>query len=422
MIRITSMTEDLVVDEKKLQEKWTPQYMWVPPIVLNLPCNTQLIEEYCAENNIMSADVVNLRLQHQEGGSSALVKSESKPYEPEGMEMGALYRSAQFLMDVQDLGCPIIPEREIIVHEILSGFTTKVVFEGKICIEKKLPLAPFHLEPFLYEMKALYQLRECPGIVEFIGVDVDNKRNTLQGYLRACEEYDLSTVLRKGTSRENHIPWSVRERWAGQIIDGIYNAHLKGIVIGTLDVNEIGVDDDHNAKLLHVGHGKCLLKSGCLAPELRPRVDHSDARMRLTDAHMNARQDVFALGLVLWILAQTRLKEKVILDTRTVGRKAWWKRQFCIISKCPFGNEDLENNHCQQIHADPIDLPLCSRDIPVYYRELIARCRATSPQLRATAREVKQLFGIGIRRSAVKSTEKSIAKRRKDSVISDTST
>jgi hypothetical protein len=389
MIRVSSLDDDEEASSSVTVGSWDPKYFWTSPSESQLPCAIEEFERFRIEDGGFSADVTNLSLQRDQSGRATLAWNDNKPYEPDDTNSRSAYRSAKYLMEVEDLGCDIIQEREIIVQEQISGFTTQVLYRGQTCVQKKLPLAPFHLNPFLYEMQALYKLRGCEGIIEFVGVEVDNERKELLGYLRSCEETDLTTRLGLGATKQGRVPWSERERWAKQIVSGVYNAHSRGIVIGTLDPNKIGIHPTQGARLHHVSHGRCEVGSGCLAPELR----HSKGRS-LTDADMNARQDIFALGLVLWIIAQTDMKEDVVIDTRSEGKKPWWKRLLCKKSKlkCQYGDVPLERNLCQERHTDSIDLPTCRSQIPDWYKLAITLCRSNEPCNRPTAKKLLKVF------------------------------
>lgn len=368
---------------------WDPQYLWKPPTQTDLPCNlSELQNLWKDDEDTMTADIVNVRLVKQPGDANhgCLVSNDYKPYEPSNSESQSLYRSAEYLLDVRSLGCRIILEEEVITTDIISGFTAKVWVEQRFRIEKKLPLAPFHLNPFLYEMKALYQLRGCNGITPFIGVKVDREEKRLQGYIRGYETQTMGTVLSGVDLDDKGVSWRRRSRWARQLTQGLFEAHSRSLVIGTLDVNTIGIDEDDNAVFLHITHGICPLAVGCLAPELRK----VQMQGRLRDHHITSRQDIFAMGLVLWLLCQTSLPEGVRFDASTRGRKPWWKKFFCVRSGCVQQHVDFEESTCVADHVDPVDLPPCADEIPHYYRSLISRCRATQPSFRPTALELKE--------------------------------
>jgi serine/threonine protein kinase len=391
MIRVSSadLDENEATDSPNDKEIWDPKYFWNPPSESQLPCTIEEFERFRIEGGGFSADVTNLTVVRDESGRATLAWNHNKPYEPEDTNLRSAYRSAKYLMDVEDLGCDVIQERDIIVQEQISGLTTQVLHRGQTCVQKKLPLAPVHLKPFLYEMQALYKLQGCEGIIDFVGVEVDNEKKELLGYLRSCDEMVLATRLGLGATRQGRIPWSERERWAKQIVAGVFHAHSRGIVIGTLDPNNIGIHPTQGARLHHVSHGRCEVGSGCLAPELR-RLEGRD----LTDADMNARQDIFALGLVLWVLAQTDLGEEVVVDAREKGLKPWWKRLLCKKSrlKCQYGDVPLERNFCQETHKDPVDLPTCRSHIPDWYKLAIMLCRSHEPCNRPTAKKLLKVF------------------------------
>ncbi|KXS94831.1 hypothetical protein AC578_3656 [Pseudocercospora eumusae] len=387
MIRITEADEQQEPDCSS-SSPWKPRYIWKSPVHSHLPCQPEAIATFLSDETSRIEDVVNLRLSRRSDSVTSneeveLSRSDDRPYEDDSHDS---LRSARELLNVKHLQPRRISEEEVVVLETVSGFTTLVRIDGKKCIKKALPIAPFHLEPFKYELKALILLRGQPGIVEFVGLEVDDySRQRLKGYIRAYEDLDLTAALGNAAKPAHKVSWACRELWAYQIINGVRNAHAKDIVIGTLDVNEIAVDDDNTASLLHIAHQIPLTKCGCLAPEFRGRSD-------LADSHMTAAQDVFALGLVLWLIAQVSLPEGVAIDTRIRGRKPWWKTLFCRNANCRFMSVALEDNKCTEEHSDPIDLPPSPRGVPDWYENLIARCRKTSPSNRCTAQELSKLF------------------------------
>jgi serine/threonine protein kinase len=397
MIRITVAAAKQREDRGTMpfaKKDWTSlQYLWASPTLLTLPCSVSHLSAYIADKESLAEDVTNLTLRlNDQTQLLELCKDDSKPYEPEDVSYKSTYRSAEYLMNAQSLGCRIILEREVVIKEIVSGFTATVLINGQACVEKKLPLATVHLEPFLYELKALYMLRHCPSVIEFVGVEVDNTRRMLQGFIRALPTSDLSYVLRHASMNGKHIPWPTKEKWAKQLILGLLSAHKRDLVVGTLDVNEIGFDEQLDAKLLHVGHGRCDLHSGCLAPELRVRLGLPDNQGRLSDAHMTARQDIFALGLVLWLIADPHIPHSFIIDSKTQGRKPWWKRLFCQKAHCLRATSTLEAKPCAEDHTNPVDLPPCDSSVPMYFQHLINRCRTSIPNQRATAQELMAIF------------------------------
>lgn len=381
--------------------KWDPQYVWQPPSKLTLPCLVGQLREYFSEQTELAQDVMNLRIEFdKESEESKLIYNDDTPYIPDGPNISTLNRSAQYLMKLKTWGgCKIFQEREVVTQEIISGFRAKVKVGGRTCVEKKFPLAPFHLEPWVYDMKALHRLSGCVGIIDFIGVEVDATGQQLQGFLRGIEYCGLTTTLAEAADENNPISWARRETWAGQLINGLYEAHRNDFVVGTLDVNDIGLDEEDNANIMQISQGLGTTKCGCLAPELRDRLERLKPDEKLNAKKIDACQDIFAFGLILWLIAQVELPKGITKDPRMLGRIPWWKRLFCQQFECRYGQNELSDSPCQEQHLDPVDLPPCASMVPAYYREMITRCRSTYPQHRATARELKRLFKRGTARS-----------------------
>lgn len=167
MVRVQTENSEEAGDFSATLCPWSPQYVWLPPSEAELPCNPEQLQTFLSDESLLMGDVTNLLLTPRprpDSPGQVLTLNNNKPYEPKDPEDRFLYRSAEHLLQVRSLGCRIIPEREVVIQSIVSGFTARVLVYGKTYIEKKLPLAPFHLDPFLYEMKALYKLRGCEGI------------------------------------------------------------------------------------------------------------------------------------------------------------------------------------------------------------------------------------------------------------------
>ncbi len=219
----------------------------------------------------------------------------------------------------------------------------------------------------------LHSLRGCTGIVEFIGVVLDDTRLHFRSYLH---EYPvLGTILTTlvcAQSKSEVVPWPARETWARQIIRAISDVHSKGSVVGRLCMlNKIGVRADGTAILtgIRISERHLSNKGGLLAPELR-NISKTDRKT--PEEMVNFRTEIFQLGLILWLLAEHK--------TNTAG-------YFCSKSGCTNSPRYM----CTADHANPVELTDCSPGIPSYFNDIIG-CRSPDPKMRPTALKLAKIL------------------------------
>ena len=110
MIRIT-YTEDeggAHLKETLSHASWNPQYLWTSPTQLQLPCPVPRLEEIISDEAHRDHDVINLSVNsRQPSATDPVMANESRPYQPDLEMPPTSYRSANYLMDVEDLGCRV---------------------------------------------------------------------------------------------------------------------------------------------------------------------------------------------------------------------------------------------------------------------------------------------------------------------------
>jgi hypothetical protein len=155
----------------------------------------------------------------------------------------------RLLEDLDAMNCPKFVESEVVVQWSIPSCRYKVYLKSQPsqpCLERKVPFASAGkpgenaFQAFLDDIKIQISLRDCEGVVRFVGIVLDDTRQHLKSYLVEIPTLSsLELVLGVANSRSETIPWSIREVWMRQIILAIVNVHSKGILCGCLDLNWI---------------------------------------------------------------------------------------------------------------------------------------------------------------------------------------
>ncbi|KAI1461471.1 hypothetical protein F4805DRAFT_477007 [Annulohypoxylon moriforme] len=198
---------------------------------------------------------------------------------------------------IQHLRCRRIRERDLVFDSHMSGFVYKVRVEGKTLIKKEIP-GPDTVDEFLYEVNALNSLRESLNVIEFHGVVVDDEDEFVKGLLiNYAEKGALIDVIYDSQEEGRYLPWSLREKWARQIVQGLSDVHEAGFVQGDLTLSNIVIDYEDNAKIIDINRRGCPV--GWEPPEATPLID-SNQRISM---YIGVKSDLYQLGMVLWALA-----------------------------------------------------------------------------------------------------------------------
>ena len=283
----------------------------------------------------------------------------------------------QMLRHASNAGSKIYVESQIVTLSRIGAIYYKVLADSEVCVETK-----FHhfggqgdsvdaLMEHLDDFKHRVSLRGCKGVVAFKGIILDDTRTHLRGLLQELPMImSLAHVIANATSQSALLPWFVRELWARQFIQTIIDVHSQGISIGHFDMNSVGIRADgsvvfrrprHHTRSLEDGHGRAPPESRA---ELRKACHDLDAGICC-----DKNTDMFLLGLLLWLL---------------VWHLPGPHGQFCDMASC----NHRPRLRCTAAHANPVMLPACPEDTPIYLREIIERCRYPAPHLRITSREL----------------------------------
>ncbi|KAI6087973.1 hypothetical protein F4821DRAFT_258428 [Hypoxylon rubiginosum] len=248
---------------------------------------------------------------------------------------------------IQHLDCRRIRERDLVFDSHMSGFVYKVRVDGKTLIKKEIP-GPDTVDEFLYEVNALNSLRFSHNIIEFYGVVVDDNDESVKGLLiNYAEKGALIDVIYDSAEDGNFMPWSLREKWAKQIVQGLSDVHEAGFVQGDLTLSNIVIDDENNAKIIDINRRGCPV--GWEPPEATPLID-SNQRISM---YIGVKSDLYQLGMVLWALATL---------------------------------EDEPEAHRRPLQLDP------EIEVPPWYRSMVAYCLHDDPRVRLQATELLRLF------------------------------
>lgn len=248
---------------------------------------------------------------------------------------------------VQHLACRRIKERDLVFDSHMSGFVYKVRVDGKTLIKKEIP-GPDTVDEFLYEVNALNSLRFSQNVIEFYGVVVDDDDEFVKGLLiNYAEKGALIDVIYDSAEDNGFLPWSLRERWARQIVQGVSDVHEAGFVQGDLTLSNIVIDQEDNAKIIDINRRGCPV--GWEPPEATPLID-SNQRISM---YIGVKSDLYQLGMVLWSLATL---------------------------------EDEPEAHRRPLRLEP------EIEVPGWYRTMVEYCLHEDPRVRLQATELLRLF------------------------------
>lgn len=180
----------------------------------------------------------------------------------------------------------------------MSGFVYKVSVNGLPLIKKEIP-SPETVEEFLYEINALNRLGFSNHVIRFHGIVVDEYDEYVKGLLISYAEKGalVDVIYDNCKDSDLGLPWSTRERWARQIVQGLADIHESGFVQGDFTLSNIVVDDQDNAKIIDINRRGCPV--GWEPPEATPLIE-SNLRISM---YIGVKSDLFQLGMVLWALA-----------------------------------------------------------------------------------------------------------------------
>ncbi|KAI1805218.1 hypothetical protein F4811DRAFT_552036 [Daldinia bambusicola] len=248
---------------------------------------------------------------------------------------------------IQHLKCRRVRERDLAFDSHMSGFVYKVRVAGQTLIKKEIP-GPDTVDEFLYEVNALNSLHFSRNVIEFYGVIVDDEDEMVKGLLiNYAEKGALIDLIYDSQEDGRILPWSLREKWARQIVQGLSDVHEAGFVQGDLTLSNIVIDYEDNAKIIDINRRGCPV--GWEPPEATALID-SNQRISM---YIGVKSDLYQLGMVLWALAT------------------------------------LEDE--PEAHRRPLRLA-SEIDVPDWYRTMVEYCLHEDPRVRVQASMLLRLF------------------------------
>lgn len=194
---------------------------------------------------------------------------------------------------------PRVRENEVQFNCHFSGFAYKVQWRGKSYVKKEIP-GPDTVDEFLYEINALYALLDSQSVIRLKAIVVDDISRVVKGLLiDLAEKGALIDMFYDYNVANDIIPWSRRERWARQIVQGLAEIHEAGFVQGDFTISNIVVDENDDAKIIDINRRGCPI--GWEPPEFTPLLD-SNQKLSM---YIGIKSDLYQLGITLWALAKT---------------------------------------------------------------------------------------------------------------------
>lgn len=285
----------------------------------------------------------------------------------------------EMLRAIEHMNCPQYLQSEVIVQRRIDAVTYIAQVESRPCMERKVPFSggglpgDSGLERFWQDLKLAKSLYQCNGVVQFMGVVLDDTRKHIKSFLQELPTLGtIRSILTDAELRQERIPWSIRETWASQIIRAVAEIHAKGFVVGMLHINFISVRSDGSAvlSLRKRGYKHSINHVGEIAPESRTVPTRSPQSREL-----DFNSDIFMLGMLLWLLAEHRYNISGYM---------------CPRNACT----SMPRLSCKAEHINPVDLPPCiNSEVPEAFNSIISLCRQADPKKRPPARTLLQYLG-----------------------------
>ncbi|KAF2452718.1 kinase-like domain-containing protein, partial [Lineolata rhizophorae] len=252
---------------------------------------------------------------------------------------------------ISHLDCRHFKESDVVFDSHISGFVYKVKAGGVTCIKKEIP-GPDSVEEFLYEINALRTLGGSKAVINFEGVIVDDQARYVKGLLISYADRGALVDLLYDLRGTNELPWTLRERWARQIIEGLSEIHESGFVQGDFTLSNIVINSKDEAKIIDINRRGCPV--GWEPPEMDPLID-SGQRVSI---YIGVKSDLYQLGMVLWAIAAQEDEP-----------------------------ERQDRTELLQVQTDER-----FAEIPQYYKDIVAHCLSRDPRNRLQAKELLKLM------------------------------
>ena len=240
-------------------------------------------------------------------------------------------------------------ESDLHFLEHMSGFVYKVDVEGNTLIKKEIP-GPDSVDEFLYEVNALSSLVSAQNVIRLQGLVTSEDGSVVKGLLiDYAEKNALVDII---YDNRGSLPWVRRERWAQQIIQGLSEIHEAGFVQGDFTLSNIVIGGNDEAKIIDINRRGCPV--GWEPPEITALINGAQR----ISMFIGVKSDLFQLGMVLWGLA-------------------------------------MEEDEPER-QPRPLSLEKAPKEVPIYFRELVARCLDANPAMRMSGRDLLRQFPASV--------------------------
>ncbi|KAI9658486.1 MAG: hypothetical protein M1831_003924 [Alyxoria varia] len=249
---------------------------------------------------------------------------------------------------VGHLHCKTVPETDIHFDSHMSGFVYKVRIDGQAFIKKEIPGRDM-VDEFLYEVNALVSLSESTDVIDFEAIVVEENeegifiKGLLISYAKRGALADLLYDY-----RDAPLTWSLREKWAKQIVSGLKDIHEAGFVQGDFTLANVVVDEEDNAKIIDIN------RRGCPVGWEPPEFEGIITSCQRPSMYIGVKSDLYQLGMVLWGLAA--------------------------------------NCDVPELQVDPLTLDQEGSEPPSYLRRMVATCLERKPKQRRSAKDLLTWF------------------------------
>lgn len=192
-------------------------------------------------------------------------------------------------------GCEQITEDSIHFVSHISGCVYQVDAGGETYIKKEIP-GPDMVDEFLYEVNALYKLRNSVNVIDFRAIVLDTSRKKIKGLLISFARRGALVDLIYD-HRTSPLSWPRRDKWIRQIVAGLSDIHEAGFVQGDFTLSNIVIDDSDDAKIIDINRRGCPV--GWEPPEFLGLI----ASGQRISMYIGTKSDLYQLGMVLWALS-----------------------------------------------------------------------------------------------------------------------
>jgi hypothetical protein len=284
--------------------------------------------------------------------------------------------SRDIITYLDDLGCPRYFERQltqVAIIESPSRFAASL--NGSLVYETKFA-RPLPSCEFLYNIELCRCMENIPGILNLVGVVVDESATRLKSYILDFPQTKWSLFV-DNLAQGQSVLWRRRESWARQLVEVVRQIHAKGFVVGTLWHTPPGPPILIDAlDRLHFWNFRSNFvvgtERGCYyPPEFRHLRQLTKSIPKLNCPKVTRKTDIFHLGMVLWHIAE--------------GVSQSERGPICMREGC--------NMDCvEESHINPVALPSLPESIPHYYQKIVNNCRVEDPNERPAAWTILDQF------------------------------